>query len=220
MTAAPNQCAPASVTSPWAEGLTTGVDPVIDEQHLISGLHELLREAEGEVTVSVIRWGRALPPRVAVGGGSFVLADFDHADAQSGRDETAQQHAAGLGPEDDRWPRIGEEAGKRGPEGAQNLRVPPPSRDVRPATPVCTVPSPTEARDQPLAKWLALFSAATLGLGRCKVPLHGSIVVEAPKKRRFSRSYSRYCRPCLDRPSTLRTCLATGPWLTMRTSRN
>jgi hypothetical protein len=80
--------------SPRAEGLTAGVDPVVDEEHPLARPQQVLGEPEAEVAVPVVGWCRPRPPGVAVGGRPVVLADLHEADTEVERDEGAQQRAA------------------------------------------------------------------------------------------------------------------------------
>jgi phytanoyl-CoA hydroxylase len=77
-----------------AQGLTAGVDPVVDDEHRVRGSEEVLAETKGEMAVPVVRGCGLAQPGVAVARRCAVLADLDEADTQTERDERAEEATA------------------------------------------------------------------------------------------------------------------------------
>ena len=67
------------------EGLTAGGNPVVNEQDPISGLNEVPAEAEQQMTIAVVRRGRAHSDRVTVSCPAWVLAEFYKTDLKVSR---------------------------------------------------------------------------------------------------------------------------------------
>lgn len=72
---------------PSCDGLSTGVDPVVDEQDTRPRREEISPQAEFKIPVLVVRRRSGGKPAVAVGRRFRVLTKFDQTDAELDRDK-------------------------------------------------------------------------------------------------------------------------------------
>jgi len=111
--AAPSQVASASWVRRWAPRATASLDPVVDEQHAVTAVDEVLAEAEAEMPIPVVRGHGPPQPGITVTRGHPVFAHLDEPDAEVQHDQRAQEAPAGLRPEDDRGRSIREQPRQR-----------------------------------------------------------------------------------------------------------